>query len=122
MGKFVIKAGKTGPHFVLKAANGEIIGSSEIYSSESACMGGIESVRKNAPVAALEDQTIEGYQNQPNPCFELYTDHAGAFRFRLKAKNGEPILSSEGYKSKASCSNGIDSVRKNAPDAPVEKE
>ena len=51
--------------------------------------------------------------------FELYTDKAGEFRFRLKAGNGETIAVSEGYKSKASALNGIDSVRRNAPDAPV---
>lgn len=48
--------------------------------------------------------------------FELYTDKAGEFRFRLKAGNGEIILASEGYKQKASAENGIDSVRRNAPD------
>lgn len=46
--------------------------------------------------------------------FELYTDKAGEFRFRLKAGNGEIILASEGYKQKASAMNGIESVRKNA--------
>ncbi|WP_412552230.1 YegP family protein [Shimia sp. MIT1388] len=48
--------------------------------------------------------------------FELYTDKAGEFRFRLKAGNGENILASEGYKQKASCENGIASVQKNAAD------
>lgn len=48
--------------------------------------------------------------------FELYEDKAGEFRFRLKAGNGEKILASEGYKQKASALNGIESVRKNAPD------
>lgn len=48
--------------------------------------------------------------------FEIYTDKAGEFRFRLKAGNGENILASEGYKQKASAENGIDSVRKNAPE------
>lgn len=48
--------------------------------------------------------------------FELYTDKAGEFRFRLKAGNGEIILVSEGYKQKASANNGIESVKKNAPD------
>lgn len=46
--------------------------------------------------------------------FEMYKDKAGEFRFRLKAGNGETILSSEGYKSKSSCKNGIESVRKNS--------
>ncbi|HDY85991.1 hypothetical protein LCGC14_1561600 [marine sediment metagenome] len=47
--------------------------------------------------------------------FELYKDNAGEFRFRLKAGNGENILASEGYTTKASCENGIASVRKNSP-------
>jgi uncharacterized protein len=51
--------------------------------------------------------------------FELYTDKAGKYRFRLKAGNGEIIASSEAYESKAGAKNGIESVRKNAPDAPV---
>ncbi len=48
--------------------------------------------------------------------FELYTDKAGEFRFRLKAGNGQIILASEGYKQRASADNGIESVRKNAPE------
>ena len=49
--------------------------------------------------------------------FEMYKDKKGEFRFRLKATNGQNILASEGYKAKASCSNGIASVKKNAVDA-----
>tara|TARA_R100000501_G_C2570275_1_gene77395 strand:- start:368 stop:703 length:336 start_codon:yes stop_codon:yes gene_type:complete len=48
--------------------------------------------------------------------FELYTDNAGEFRFRLKAGNGENILASEGYKAKSSAENGIASVKTNAAD------
>ena len=48
--------------------------------------------------------------------FECYTDKAGEFRFRLKASNGNNILSSEGYKSKSGCANGIESVKKNCTD------
>ena len=47
--------------------------------------------------------------------FEIYTDKAGEFRFRLKASNGQTILASEGYKARAGCTNGIESVKKNAP-------
>ena len=46
--------------------------------------------------------------------FEIYKDKAGEFRFRLKAGNGQIILASEGYKAKAGCTNGIESVRKNS--------
>lgn len=56
--------------------------------------------------------------------FECYKDKAGEFRFRLKAGNGETILSSEGYSGKSGCENGIESVRKNCvnPDRFEKKE
>lgn len=49
--------------------------------------------------------------------FEIYKDKAGAFRFRLKASNGENVLASEGYKSKSGVKNGVASVQKNCADA-----
>ena len=119
MGKFAVKRLKSGIKFDLKAGNGEVIASSEMYSSDAACRKGIESVRRNAAVANLEDQTLEGFAKAIHPKFEVYTDHAGEFRFRLKAKNGECIATSEGYKNKSSCLNGIESVRKNAPDSEI---
>lgn len=122
MAKFVIKETKTGFRFNLVAGNGEVIGTSETYSTKAACENGIESVRKNAEVAKIEDQTVENYEKETNPKFEIYTDKAGEFRFRLNARNGENILASEGYKAKASCKNGIESVCKNAPEAKVEEE
>ena len=121
MGKFVVKQVKTGVIFNLKAGNGEVIATREIYATEAACMNGTESIRRNAIEAKLEDQTVEGYEAVTNPKFEVYTDKAGKFRFRLKAKNGEIIAVGEGYKTKASCLNGIDSIRRNAPEASVEK-
>ena len=119
MGKFAVKTVKTGVKFDLKAGNGEVIATSEVYTSRSSCLKGVESVRKNAPVAKLEDQTEEGFETVTNPKFEVYKDKAGEFRFRLKARNGEIIAVSEGYKAKASCMNGIESVRKNAPEAEI---
>ena len=122
MGKYVVRKTKTGIKFDLKAGNGEIIANSEVYASKSACMNGIKSVMTNAPVAAVEDQTAEGFEVCKNPKFEVYVDKAGEFRFHLKAKNGEIIATSEGYKAKASCLNGIDSVRKNAGSEVTEEE
>ena len=119
MGKFAMKQVKTGIKFNLKANNGEIIATSEVYTSDSACKNGIESVRKNAPIAPIEDQTIDGFAAEKHPKFEVYLDKAGEYRFRLKARNGEIIAVSEGYKAKASCMNGIDSVKRNAPDAEI---
>lgn len=122
MGKFAVRATATGIKFNLKAGNGEIIATSEVYTTEAACNKGIESVRKNAPIAAIENQTVEGYKAEKHPKFEIYKDKAGEFRFRLKATNGQIIAVGEGYKALAGCLNGIDSVKKNAPEAPIVKE
>ncbi len=122
MGKFLIKKTATGVKFDLLATNGQVIASSEVYTSDAACKNGIESVIKNSAVAKVEDQTVEGYETVTNPKFEMYTDKAGEYRFRLKARNGEVIAVSEGYKAKASCENGIESVIKNAADAEVVEE
>ena len=120
MGKFAVKKVNTGIKFDLKAGNGEIIGTSEVYTSEAACMNGIESVKKNA-LSKVEDQTIENFEKVTHPKYEVYNDKAGEFRFRLMARNGENILASEGYTTKQSCLNGIESVKKNAPEANIDK-
>ncbi len=119
MGKFAIRQTATGTKFDLKAGNGEVIATSEVYASKDACIKGAESVRANAPLAAIEDQTKAGFATEKNPKFEVYTDKAGEFRFRLKAKNGQIIATGEGYRSLQSCLNGIESVKKNAPDAEI---
>lgn len=122
MGKFVVKKTNTGVKFDLKATNGQVIATSEVYTTDAACLKGIESVRKNAAVAGVEDLTVEGAEAVKCPKFEVYADKAGEFRFRLKATNGQVIAVSEGYKAMASCMNGIDSVKKNAPEAEVVEE
>ena len=122
MGKFVVRAVPSGIKFDLKATNGEVIATSEVYKTKASCLAGVKSVAKNAPVANVEDQTIEGCEKEKCPKFELYTDKAGEFRFRLKATNGQVIATSEGYVAKKSCENGIESVKKNAVDAPVVEE
>lgn len=65
---------------------------------------------------------MENFETVTNPKFEVYLDKRGEYRFRLKARNGEIIATGEGYKAKASCLNGIDSIRRNAPESPVVKE
>jgi len=122
MGKFVIRTTNTGVKFDLKAGNGEVIATSEVYSSEDACRKGIASVQKNAPIANLENQTVEGFAEEKHPKFEVYADKAGEFRFRLKATNGQVIAVSEGYKAIAGCLNGVESVKKNAPEAEIVEE
>lgn len=121
MGKFVLKATQDGGcMFNLLAANSQVICTSQVYANESSCRHGIESIKKNCK-SKVEDQTIDGFQILPHPKYEVYNDKAGDFRFRLKAMNGEIIAASQGYKSKASCLNGIESIGKNAPDAEIEK-
>lgn len=119
MGKFVIKHTATGVKFDLKAGNGEVIATSEVYTTMDACKNGIASVQKNAPKANIEDQTVEGFATEKNPKFEIYEDKAGEYRFRLKATNGQIIAVGEGYKAKSGCLNGVESVKKNAPDAEI---
>lgn len=122
MGKFVIKNTKAGVKFDLKATNGEVIATSQVYKSVKTCKAGIASVAKNAPVAEIEDQTEKDYKVLKNPKFEVYTDKSGEFRFRLKATNGQIIAVGEGYKTKKSLDNGIASVKKNAVDAKIVEE
>lgn len=103
MGKFEITKRKSGEfQFNLKASNGQIILSSEGYSSKGACQNGIESVKKNS---------------QDDSKFDRKTSTNGKPFFNLKATNGQVIGNSEMYESVASRENGIESVKKNAPDA-----
>ncbi len=120
MGKYVVSTQKTGFNFQLKAGNGEPIMTSEIYATKKACLKGIESVRSNAPVAKLEDQTLKDFKDEKNPKFVIYKDKAEKVRFYLTAKNGEKIGASEPYNSKQSCKNGIDSVIRNAPSVVID--
>lgn len=117
-----IKKVNTGIMFNLKADSGQVIATAEVCTTAASCETSIESVRRNAPIAALEDQTVEDFAAAKCPKFELYVDNAGEFRFRLKATNGEIIAASEGYKAKESCENGIQSVRENAPVAEMVEE
>ena len=122
MSKFLIRAVASGIKFDLVHTNGQVIATSEVYNAKKSCLSGIASVQRNAPAANVEDQTAEGFEKAKCPKFEMYTDKAGEFRFRLKATNGQIIATSEGYKAKASCLNGIESVKKNAPEAEVVEE
>ena len=119
MGKFVIRKTENGAQFDLKASNGEVIATSQVYRTFVSCRKGIASVQKNAPTAAVEDQTVEDYKLEKHPKFEIYIDRADKFHFRLKAPNGQIIAVSQAYKSMKSCQKGIDSVRRNAADAAI---
>lgn len=103
MGKFVITTRKNGEfQFNLKAGNGQTILASEGYTTKAACLNGIESVKKNSQEDARYER-LEAKNGKPY--------------FNLKATNGQIIGSSEMYESNAARDNGIESVKKNAPDA-----
>lgn len=108
MGKFVVKTAKNGEFkFSLKAGNGQVILESELYKAKASCYNGIESVKKNSII---------------DEHFEKLESKNGKYHFNLKASNGQIIGSSEMYESTASRDNGIESVKKNAPDAEIVEE
>ena len=119
MGTFEVKKSGDGLMFNLKAGNGEVIGTSEVYNSRASLENGIASVKKNAPEAPVENQTVENFEQKTCPKFEVFTDKAGKARFRHKARNGEVILASQGYASSQSCLAGVESVKKNAAEANI---
>jgi uncharacterized protein len=104
-GKFEIYKDKAGEfRFRLKAGNGQTILASEGYAAHSGCANGIASVKKNAPDdARYERKTTEG----------------GKYRFNLKSGNHQIIGTGESYESESARDNGIESVKKNAPDASI---
>lgn len=122
MSNFVIRTVASGIKFDLKAPNGQTVATSEVYNTRAACLRGIASIRKSAPLAKIEDQTEAGYLPKSNPKFEMYRDKTGYYRFRLKARNGKIIAISEAYATKIVCENGMDSVIKNAPLAEIVEE
>lgn len=104
--KFIIITGKDGKfYFRLTARNGEPILGSKGYKSKSSCKNDIQSVEANA----LEDDRYDRRKSAD-----------GQFYFILVAKNGEPIGRSEMYKTEQGRENGIESVKSNAPDAPID--
>ncbi|MCZ8216746.1 MAG: YegP family protein [Cyclobacteriaceae bacterium] len=106
MGKFVISKRSNGElQFNLKADNGQVILTSEGYSSRSGCENGISSVRTNAPSDSNYDR-----KKSSN----------GKHFFNLKATNGQIIGTSEMYESSSGMETGIASVKSNAPSATVE--
>lgn len=103
----ILKTEKGQFYFHLRAANGEIILQSEKYEAKDGAENGIASVKKNSPMD-------ERYQR--------LEAKNGQFYFNLRAGNHQVIGTSEMYKSTSGRDNGIESVKKNAPDAPVSDE
>lgn len=108
MGKFVVSVRKNGEfQFNLLASNGQVILTSEGYNTKAACLNGVESVKKNAPIEAR---------------FEVKVAKNGKPFFNLKASNGQVIGASQMYASERTMKAGIASVMKNAPEAEVIEE
>ena len=106
MGKFVITKRKNGAfQFNLMAGNGLVILASEGYATKQACANGIASVQNNSAL-------LTRYDRKTSANHKLY--------FNLKATNGQIIGTSEMYESEAARDKGIESVRNNAADAPLE--
>jgi uncharacterized protein len=104
-GKFVLSKATNGKSmFNLKAGNGQVILTSQMYESEASARNGVESVKKNATIDAQ---------------FSRETSAKGEPYFTLKANNGQVIGRSEMYSSASAMENGIASVAKNAPTAEV---
>lgn len=107
MGKFVVSTRTNGEfQFNLQAGNGQVILTSEGYTTKSACMNGVESVKKNAG----EDGR-----------YERKTAKNGKFHFNLKSTNGQVIGSSQLYENESGMENGISSVKANVKDAVLEE-
>ncbi|REC46167.1 YegP family protein [Chryseobacterium pennipullorum] len=108
MGKFIVSKRTNGDfQFNLKAGNGQVILTSQGYSTRSSCENGIGSVKTNAQ----EDSKFERNVAKDGRCY-----------FNLKAGNGQIIGTSQMYESDNGMENGIESVKNNAPNAPVEDE
>ncbi|MGD0451596.1 MAG: DUF1508 domain-containing protein [Candidatus Bathyarchaeia archaeon] len=111
--------------FHLKAANGEIIAVSQSYVAKESAITGIDSIKKNAPIAKIVDlSTADGVLTHAagidqDPIFEIQFNAPDRYRFHLKAANGEIIAVSQSYLSKQAAETGISSVKKNAPMAKV---
>ena len=90
--------------FNLKAKNGQVILSSQGYANKAGAKNGIESVRKNSVV---------------DDCYEIKEAANGKLFFNLLAMNKQVVGKSQMYASKSGMQNGIESVKKNAPDAEV---
>ena len=112
MGTYCIKRTATGFKFDLKAGNGEIVATSEVYTTKAACLKGIQSIRTVAESAGCADAETE--DRVKNPKFVIFRDKKGHYRFRLLARNGKIIARSEAYMTRYGCEKGIESTRSSA--------
>lgn len=118
-GSYSIIKTATGVRFSLRKSTGEVLMNSEVYTSVDSCVRGIEAMQK-ASVGEIEDQTDPDAPKKKHPKYEIYTDRAGFYRFRLKAKNGEILSVSNGYRSMESCVAELSEAKKIARNSALE--
>jgi uncharacterized protein YegP (UPF0339 family) len=122
-GTFEINKAKDGKQyfFNLYASNKVGIATSQMYASAQSALTGVNSVIANAAKAPIEDQSLKTYETLPYPKWEIYMDNGGKYRFRLNASNGSCVCHSQGYTSKSSCKNGIESIIKSSRNPKIVK-
>lgn len=122
-GRFEINKSKDGKKyfFNLYASNKVGIATSQMYSSAQSAMIGVKSVIANAATAPIEDQSLKNYETLGFPKWIIYVDKGGKYRFHLAAANGSNVCHSQGYTSKASCKNGIESIIRSSRNAEIDK-
>ena len=119
MGAFFLKRTATGFKFDLKAANGEVVATSEVYTTKAVCIKGIRSIQAVAGSAGCAD--TENEAQMKNPKFVIFQDKKGYYRFRLLARNGKIIARSEAYMTRYGCEKGIEATRNSAMSETVEE-
>jgi len=97
-----------------------IIGYSDHYTVPATAKKGIESLRANAGKCHLEDQTVAGWKSLRNPKFEIFYDGNKKLRFRMKALNGQNLITSVPYRSMTELLSAIELVNNIATTAKVE--
>ena len=98
-------------YFNLVATNGEIIGTSELYTTESSAKSAVDGV-----IAVLQNPTSAPAE-AGGPRFETFKGKDGKSYFRLRAANGQIVLQSQGYSSKSKADAGVKAVKANAIDS-----
>lgn len=112
---FAVLPAKNGEYyFNLKAGNGEIIATSETYTTKSSATRATRTVQALIKVLGAAPETRPAVRQER---FELFVGENKQNYFRLRAGNGEIVLGSEGYSSKAAAQNGVASVKANGQNA-----
>ena len=99
-------------YFVLTAANGAIIGVSEMYATQANATRGMSTVAQVVRNTVAQDAAQPGATR-----FQVFRGLDQKYYFHLRAGNGEIVLQSQGYSSRAGANGGVSSVQQNGADA-----